>query len=85
MFPSVRIRLAALRQVSLSIEQGTAKFHSGSTRESQLKSVICRQMQHEQVALEEGTPLLRSKGLVLISNTAKGFSRIVSSRICYHL
>jgi hypothetical protein len=29
-------------------------------------------MQHEQVSLDQGTPLLRTDGLVLISNTVKG-------------
>jgi hypothetical protein len=34
-------------------------------------------MQHEQVSLDQGTPLLRTDGLVLISNTAKGLRHVM--------
>jgi hypothetical protein len=41
-------------------------------------------MQHEQVSLDQGTPLLRTDGLVLISNTVKGPRHVMYPfRTCY--
>ena len=34
-------------------------------------------MQHEQVSLDQGTPLLRTDGLVLVSNTVKGLCHVM--------
>jgi hypothetical protein len=47
-----------------------------------LVSFIPNQMQHEPVSVAQGTPLLRTDGLVLVSSTPKGLGHVnVSLRL----